>query len=294
MPPDAGNEDDAYALSSRGGLKLKGGKSKHKSSHKHKRRSRGDEDVEQDGREHRLHRHKRHHHHHDHRSERPDSEERSLSKTPRPDGGEDIAGSTQEPGQGSAEAAREVGDAGSSSGRDSHSRTRNLTRSEAKFQEAKLKRLSQHISKEASLSHKDRVDAFNKHLESLTEHFDMPKVCMVILGTGEAMRGLNMERVRGCTISLGRRFTDINLFWADWTGLILRLGCIVYQSCNLHNECICHIYGEDNFVRDEYLFSKDNRLSREKNSVFFLKKKRGWDAPSFRTKKPRETGYKAA
>lgn len=32
------------------------------------------------------------------------------------------------------------------------------------------------IKKKAAMTHKQRVEEFNKHLDSLTEHFDIPKV----------------------------------------------------------------------------------------------------------------------
>lgn len=35
------------------------------------------------------------------------------------------------------------------------------------------------------MTHKDRVAEFNNHLESLSEHHDIPKVCMFIVHIGE-------------------------------------------------------------------------------------------------------------
>uniref|UniRef100_A0A1B0DK24 Uncharacterized protein n=2 Tax=Phlebotomus TaxID=13203 RepID=A0A1B0DK24_PHLPP len=32
------------------------------------------------------------------------------------------------------------------------------------------------ILEKASMTHKERVEKFNQHLDSLTEHFDIPKV----------------------------------------------------------------------------------------------------------------------
>nr|CAD7408876.1 unnamed protein product [Timema cristinae] len=32
------------------------------------------------------------------------------------------------------------------------------------------------INQKASMTHKQRVEEFNRHLDSLTEHFDIPKV----------------------------------------------------------------------------------------------------------------------
>lgn len=34
----------------------------------------------------------------------------------------------------------------------------------------------QKILEKASMTHKQRVEKFNQHLDSLTEHFDIPKV----------------------------------------------------------------------------------------------------------------------
>lgn len=35
---------------------------------------------------------------------------------------------------------------------------------------------TQKILEKASMTHKQRVEKFNQHLDSLTEHFDIPKV----------------------------------------------------------------------------------------------------------------------
>ncbi|SNX86265.1 uncharacterized protein MEPE_04974 [Melanopsichium pennsylvanicum] len=53
---------------------------------------------------------------------------------------------------------------------------RKMTDAERKFEEVKRKRMQQRIAKEARTSHKDKVDAFNKYLASLSEHHDIPKV----------------------------------------------------------------------------------------------------------------------
>ena len=36
--------------------------------------------------------------------------------------------------------------------------------------------VTERIKLKASLTHKQRVEEFNRHLDSLTEHFDIPKV----------------------------------------------------------------------------------------------------------------------
>lgn len=40
-----------------------------------------------------------------------------------------------------------------------------------------LFQLAQRVAKLAGMTHKDRVAEFNNHLESLSEHHDIPKVC---------------------------------------------------------------------------------------------------------------------
>ncbi|KDN45956.1 DUF1754-domain-containing protein [Tilletiaria anomala UBC 951] len=51
-----------------------------------------------------------------------------------------------------------------------------MTEAERRFEEIQRKRMADKVSKEARKSHKERVDQFNGHLASLTEHFDLPKV----------------------------------------------------------------------------------------------------------------------
>lgn len=53
---------------------------------------------------------------------------------------------------------------------------RKMTEAERKFEEVRKKRMHQRIAKEARTSHKEKVDAFNKYLGSLSEHHDIPKV----------------------------------------------------------------------------------------------------------------------
>lgn len=53
---------------------------------------------------------------------------------------------------------------------------RKMTEAERKFEEVRRKRMHQRIAKEARTSHKEKVDAFNKYLGSLSEHHDIPKV----------------------------------------------------------------------------------------------------------------------
>jgi protein FAM32A len=51
-----------------------------------------------------------------------------------------------------------------------------MTEAEKKFEEIRKKRLQDRIRKEARTTHKEKVEAFNKYLESLSEHHDIPKV----------------------------------------------------------------------------------------------------------------------
>ncbi|OQV24962.1 putative Protein FAM32A [Hypsibius exemplaris] len=50
------------------------------------------------------------------------------------------------------------------------------TKAELKFQEQQEKRQMGRILKKAEKSHKQQVEDFNKHLDSLSEHYDIPKV----------------------------------------------------------------------------------------------------------------------
>ncbi|KAF9486291.1 DUF1754-domain-containing protein [Pholiota conissans] len=50
------------------------------------------------------------------------------------------------------------------------------TDAEKRFEEVQKRRLEQRIAKLAHKTHKDRVNEFNSHLESLSEHHDIPKV----------------------------------------------------------------------------------------------------------------------
>ncbi|CAD6926797.1 unnamed protein product [Tilletia controversa] len=50
------------------------------------------------------------------------------------------------------------------------------TDAERRFDEIQRKRLSEKVKTEAKKSHKDKVDKFNTYLESLSEHYDIPKV----------------------------------------------------------------------------------------------------------------------
>ncbi|KAJ7786504.1 DUF1754-domain-containing protein [Mycena metata] len=50
------------------------------------------------------------------------------------------------------------------------------TDAERRFEEVQRRRLAERVAKLANKTHKDRVSEFNAHLESLSEHHDIPKV----------------------------------------------------------------------------------------------------------------------
>ncbi|KIY69186.1 DUF1754-domain-containing protein [Cylindrobasidium torrendii FP15055 ss-10] len=64
---------------------------------------------------------------------------------------------------------------GSDSGAPSSSSSRK-TEAEKRFEEVQRERLLKRVAKLAGKTHKDRVNEFNNHLESLSEHHDIPKV----------------------------------------------------------------------------------------------------------------------
>ncbi|XP_045470285.1 protein FAM32A-like [Harmonia axyridis] len=50
------------------------------------------------------------------------------------------------------------------------------TKAELAFLKQKEKNQANRILEKATMTHKERVEKFNQHLDSLTEHFDIPKV----------------------------------------------------------------------------------------------------------------------
>lgn len=50
------------------------------------------------------------------------------------------------------------------------------TKAELAYLKQQEKMQTQRILEKASMTHKERVEKFNQHLDSLTEHFDIPKV----------------------------------------------------------------------------------------------------------------------
>ncbi|XP_062546695.1 protein FAM32A-like [Armigeres subalbatus] len=51
-----------------------------------------------------------------------------------------------------------------------------LTKAEESFKKMQDKMQKKRIMDKASMTHKQRVEQFNQHLDGLTEHFDIPKV----------------------------------------------------------------------------------------------------------------------
>lgn len=56
------------------------------------------------------------------------------------------------------------------------SSTDNRTESEKKFDQIQRLRMKDRVKNQAKLSHKDKVNQFNQHLDRLSEHHDLPKV----------------------------------------------------------------------------------------------------------------------
>ncbi|NXB17021.1 FA32A protein, partial [Rhagologus leucostigma] len=50
------------------------------------------------------------------------------------------------------------------------------TPAQVAFEKMQEKRQTERILKKASKTHKQRVEDFNRHLDTLTEHYDIPKV----------------------------------------------------------------------------------------------------------------------
>ncbi|XP_071542997.1 protein FAM32A [Panulirus ornatus] len=59
---------------------------------------------------------------------------------------------------------------------DTSSTIRSYTQAENRFIERRRKMEADRILKKASKTHKEKVEDFNRHLDTLTEHFDIPKV----------------------------------------------------------------------------------------------------------------------
>eukprot|EP00108_Taenia_solium_P008199 TsM_001240400 transcript=TsM_001240400 gene=TsM_001240400 len=53
------------------------------------------------------------------------------------------------------------------------------TAAEVEFEKKKEKRMMERILTKAEKSHKQRIMEFNEHLNSMSEHFDIPKILLV-------------------------------------------------------------------------------------------------------------------
>ncbi|XP_005190370.1 protein FAM32A [Musca domestica] len=58
----------------------------------------------------------------------------------------------------------------------SSSNSISLTKAEIAFKQQQEKMRNKRILEKATTTHKERVEKFNEHLDTLTEHFDIPKV----------------------------------------------------------------------------------------------------------------------
>ncbi|XP_041358853.1 protein FAM32A-like isoform X2 [Gigantopelta aegis] len=56
------------------------------------------------------------------------------------------------------------------------SKRSNKTKAELAYERSKEKRQTEQILEKARTSHKERIMHLNRHLDTLTEHFDIPKV----------------------------------------------------------------------------------------------------------------------
>ncbi|EAA06587.4 AGAP000425-PA [Anopheles gambiae str. PEST] len=65
---------------------------------------------------------------------------------------------------------------GQGQGQTSAASGRVLTKAEESFKKMQEKMQNKRIVEKAQMTHKQRVELFNMHLDSLTEHFDIPKV----------------------------------------------------------------------------------------------------------------------
>jgi len=56
------------------------------------------------------------------------------------------------------------------------SQVRKLTKAEITFKEKRLQLDKDRVKKRAALNHKEKVEKFNSYLNTLSEHYDIPKV----------------------------------------------------------------------------------------------------------------------
>nr|XP_036676927.1 protein FAM32A-like [Drosophila suzukii] len=69
-----------------------------------------------------------------------------------------------------------VAEAGATSSSAASGYERKLTKAELASKKQQEKMRNKRIMDKAQTTHKERVEKFNEHLDTLTEHFDIPKV----------------------------------------------------------------------------------------------------------------------
>ncbi|XP_050073433.1 protein FAM32A [Anopheles maculipalpis] len=82
----------------------------------------------------------------------------------------------EDPDQGAKDRKRQQQQQDAQAGSTSVAGGRTLTKAEESFKKMQEKMQNKRIVEKAQMTHKQRVELFNMHLDSLTEHFDIPKV----------------------------------------------------------------------------------------------------------------------
>ncbi|KAG6868887.1 hypothetical protein C0993_008635 [Termitomyces sp. T159_Od127] len=86
------------------------------------------------------------------------------------------------------------------------------TEAEKRFEEVQKRRLAERVAKLASKTHKERVSDFNKHLESLSEHHDIPKK------TESALHDASTDQIATTVASVLSEYfktSERTIFWDD-------------------------------------------------------------------------------
>ena len=55
-----------------------------------------------------------------------------------------------------------------------------MTESERRYEVIRQQRMAERVRKEAKKSHKERVSDFNDRLGRQSEHYDLPRVCVLV------------------------------------------------------------------------------------------------------------------
>ncbi|KAG6817981.1 hypothetical protein H0H87_012449 [Tephrocybe sp. NHM501043] len=135
------------------------------------------------------------------------------------------------------EESRSLSGSGSNSPTPSSGSSRK-TEAEKRFEEVQKRRLAERVAKLASKTHKDRVSEFNNHLESLSEHHDIPKLKAtyvhpptqrILLGVGK--RCLSTRLSANSPTSEARLMAS-NLLWsAPFRAFDLACPLIICREC---------------------------------------------------------------